>query len=364
MKKIRFGILGTAVIARKNWKAIHNSGNAIITAVASRDIARSRKFITEFQREARFPVTPTAFGSYEELIASPDVDAVYIPLPTGLRKKWVLRAAKAGKHVICEKPCAADLPELQEMISACQRNRVQFMDGVMFMHSKRLALLRKTLDDGKSVGKIKRIATQLSFNAPDDFLRGNIRMQSSLEPHGCLGDLGWYCIRFTLWAMNWQTPRRVRANILSQAGTKNSKGTVPTEFSAELFFDKDTSASFYCSFITENQAWANVSGTKGYLRVNDFVLPFLGDKLSFEVFNSKFAVRGCDFEMTCGSQHLSVKEHANSARDSQETNLFRNFAAQVQTGKLNKDWPMWSLKTQQVMEACFTSARKGREVKL
>jgi predicted dehydrogenase len=159
-------------------------------------------------------------------------------------------------------------------------------------------------------------------------------------------------------------PRRVRANMLSQAGTKNSKGTVPTEFSAELFFDKDTSASFYCSFITENQAWANVSGTKGYLRVDDFVLPFLGDRLSFEVFHSKFAVRGCDFEMTRGSRQLSVKEHANSARDAQETNLFRNFAAQVQSGKLNKDWPMWSLKTQQVMEACFASARQGRDVKL
>jgi len=364
MKKLRFGILSTAMIARKNWKAILYTGNATITAVASRDLARSRQFIAECQRDAPFETAPKALGSYEELLASPDVDAVYVPLPTALRKEWVIRAAQAGKHVICEKPCAANLPELQEMISACQKHQVQFMDGVMFMHSQRLPRIRETLDDGKSIGKIKRIASQLSFNAPDDFLRGNIRMQSSLEPHGCLGDLGWYCIRFTLCAMNWQMPRRVRAQILSRAGTQTSKDTVPTEFSAELFFEGDASASFYCSFITENQAWANISGTKGYLRVDDFVLPFLGKELSFEVFNSQFAVRGCDFEMTRNSRHVSVKESSNSAPDAQETNLFRNFAAQVQSGKLNPDWPVWSLKTQQVMEACFDAARQGRDVTL
>ena len=68
---------------------------------------------------------------------------VYIPLPTGIRKEWVLRAARAGKHVVCEKPCAVSVRDLVEMLEACRRHRVQFMDGVMFMHSRRLELMRK-----------------------------------------------------------------------------------------------------------------------------------------------------------------------------------------------------------------------------
>ena len=95
--KLRWGILGTADIARKNWLAILNSGNGTVTAVASRDSARAEQFIRSCQSHAPMPVVPKAFGSYEQLLACPEVDAVYIPLPTGLRKHWVLRAAQAGK---------------------------------------------------------------------------------------------------------------------------------------------------------------------------------------------------------------------------------------------------------------------------
>ena len=110
MKKLRFGFLSTANIGRKNWKAIFNSGNCVVSAVASREVKKSREFIRACQREFPFATEPAAFGSYEELLASPSVDAVYIPLPTGLRKEWVLRAAAAGKHVVCEKPCASAPP--------------------------------------------------------------------------------------------------------------------------------------------------------------------------------------------------------------------------------------------------------------
>ena len=209
MKKLRFGFLSTAGIGRKNWKAILHSGNCVISAVASRDAKKSRAFIRDCQRESPFAAEPAAFGSYEELLASPDVDAVYIPLPTGLRKEWVLRAAAAGKHVVCEKPCAVNAADLEEMISACRQNRVQFMDGVMFMHNPRLARVRKFLDDGKSVGEVRRISSAFSFYNGREFFRDNIRVNAALEPAGCLGDLGWYCIRFALWAMNWQLPREV-----------------------------------------------------------------------------------------------------------------------------------------------------------
>src|SRR5580692_11082825 len=149
----RWGILGTAEIARKNWLAIRNAENCSLWAVASRDIERSRRFIADCQRHAPFDPPPQAFGSYEELRASDKVDAVYVPLPTGIRKEWLIRAAEAGKHALSEKPVAATAGDVEEILAACRRNGVQFMDGVMFMHSRRLDRLREVLSDGESIGR-------------------------------------------------------------------------------------------------------------------------------------------------------------------------------------------------------------------
>ena len=100
MKKLRIGFLSTANIGRKNWKSILNSGNCVVSAVASRDAQKSREFIHECQAAHAFEHAPAALGSYDALLTSPDVDAVYIPLPTGLRKEFVLRAAASqSKHV-------------------------------------------------------------------------------------------------------------------------------------------------------------------------------------------------------------------------------------------------------------------------
>ncbi len=242
--KLRWGILSTANIARKNWKAIRNSGNSAVVAVASRDAARSRKFIDECQAEAPFPTTPKAYGTYDELLADREVDAVYIPLPTGLRKEWVIKAAIAGKHIICEKPCAASMAELTEMLDVCRQQRVQFMDGVMFMHSQRLNALRDTFNDAEQFGQMRRIHSSFSFLADDNFFASNIRANSVLEPYGCLGDLGWYCIRFALWARGEQLPRRVTGRILSEVTPPGSPAAVPTEFSGEPFFDDEVSCGF------------------------------------------------------------------------------------------------------------------------
>jgi predicted dehydrogenase len=349
MNKLRWGILSTAGIARKNWRAIRDSGNGTVTAVASRDVARGWKFIEECQQQNPFETPPGALGNYEDLIASKNVDAVYIPLPTGLRKEWVLRAAAAGKHVLCEKPCGLSLADVQEMTAACKKYSVQFMDGVMFMHNPRLPRLREILDDGKSVGRIKRIMSVFSFATAEDFFGANIRVHSELEPAGCLGDLGWYCIRFALWAMHWQLPREVSGRILSQRGNRLSPSTAPTDFAGELIFDNETSMGFYASFLAEYQNWVQVGGAKGYLRIADFVHPRNVHEPSCEVNQAEQRVKCCD----CGS------EHSASLAMAQDSQMFSNFARQVQSGKLNEDWPMWALKTQQVMDACYESAREG-----
>jgi predicted dehydrogenase len=355
----RWGILGAANIAKKNWQAIHNSGNGTLVAVASRSPERGAAWVSENQSHVAFETAPRVC-SYEELLASPDVDAVYIPLPTGVRKDWVIRAAKAGKHVMCEKPCAPNATDLAEMIDVCRQNNIQFMDGVMFMHSARLPKLRETLDDGASVGDIRRIASQFSFNAPEEFHQQNIRVSNELEPLGALGDLGWYNIRFTLWAMKYEMPERVSGHMLQA----NSAG-VPMQFSGELFFKSGVTASFYCSFVTENQQWAHISGTKGHVTVRDFVLPYFGSEAGFEITNSHFEVNGLNFNMESRTRRIAVNEYSNNAPNSQETNLFRNFASLVLSKKTDSHWPEIALKTQQIMDACLKSARdEGKLVSL
>ena len=355
--KLRWGILGAANIARKNWKAIRNSGNSTVVAVASRDLKRSRAFIDQCQAEAPMETTPKALASYEELVAARDVDAVYIPLPTGIRKEWVIRCAEAGKHIVCEKPCAASVADLREMLAVCRDRKVQFMDGVMFMHSRRLERLRRVLEDQSSVGRIKRITSAFSFLAEDDFFSQNIRGNSALEPHGCLGDLGWYCIRLALTLMGEELPGRVIGRILSETSGRNSPAPVPTEFSGELLFNNGVSSGFYCSFLSANEQWAQVTGDRGCVHMSDFVLPFLGNEVAFETISAEFNVSGCDFNMEARRERFAVPEHSNSYPDSQETNLFRNFAAQVLSGALNEAWPDMALKTQVVMNACLQSAR-------
>ena len=353
MNKLRIGFLSTAGIGRKNWKAIFHSGNAVVSAVASRDINKSQKFIDDCQREFAFAETPRAFGSYEELLASAEVDAVYVPLPTGLRKDLVVRAAQNGKHVLCEKPCAANLAELETMLTACRKNSVQFLDGVMFMHSPRLPKIRAALDDGQSLGQLQRMSSGFCFYFGDDFFQKNIRVDATLEPAGCLGDLGWYSIRFFLWTLNWQLPHTVTAKILAQ-----SPSGAPTEFSAELFFNGGISAEFYSSFLTAKQQWVAVGGRNGWLRLPDFIHPRNGYEPAFEL-NGTEVCADSDVKCPPGTDSGGFG-HATA----QDTRMWRNFANQIFSGQINENWPLWARQTQKVLDACLAAGRSGVPVKL
>jgi len=358
MTKLRWGILGAANIARKNWKAFVNSGNGIVTTVAAREVARGELFVRDCQAQAAFESAPNVLSSYEALLASPDVDAVYIPLPTALRKEWVIRAAQAGKHVYSEKPCAVNATDLREMLEVCRKHRVQFMDGVMFMHHPRLAVVRAVLDDAKRIGPLRRIASEFSFLGDNPNFPANIRVQSTLEPSGCLGDLGWYCLRISLFAMNWELPTSATGRVLALA----ADGVTPTQFSGELFFANGTSAGFHCSFAIASQQWVSFMGAQGSVRMNDYVHPRNSYESAYEINATEHrvpAAPGAVVPLDAGT--LSQLGHPTA----QDTLMIRNFAAQLQSGKLNEFWPEVALKTQLVLDACLASARNGsHEVKV
>lgn len=367
-KVCRWGILGTAGIARKNWRAVHLSGNAQVVAVASRNQASAQRFIDECSAQVPQVAPPVALGSYEALLARDDIDAVYIPLPTALRHAWVIRAAEAGKHIIGEKPAALNAEQVEQMLAVCEQHNVQYMDGVMFMHSQRLPLVRALLDnssktssagDSYCIGDLRRMSAQFSFAGDETFRKSNIRTDSELEPYGCLGDLGWYCVRYFLWAMNGQLPVEVRARTHTHLQGLNSPSSVPGELSGELLFADGVTASFYNSFITETQQWFHASGSQGYLRVDDFVLPYHGPEVDVISGQDVFAVENCSFHMQKHVQRLAAKEVDAGHATSQEVRMFRHFSELVLSGRRESAWPTWTLQTQRVLDACFQSAQQN-----
>ena len=213
------------------------------------------------------------------------------------------------------------------------------------------------LDDGVSIGDIRRIASQFSFKAPEAFFTQNIRASNDLEPLGCLGDLGWYNARFSLWTMNFAMPERVVGHLLEEYGPKGQG--VPVEFSGELFFKGGVTAAFYCSFCAHNHQWANISGSKGYLHVPDFVVPFYGCESGFEVNQPHLTVEQCSFNMESHPVRHAVREYSEGWTDSQETNMIRKFSELVFSGQIDPAWGEIALKTQLVLDACLKSARNG-----
>ena len=126
---LRFGILSTAKIGRELVvPAIQDAENAVVTAIASRDLAKARHMADRFS-------VPHAFGSYEEMLASDVIDAVYIPLPTSQHVEWTIKAADAGKHVLCEKPIALKAAEIDAIIAARERNKVVISEAYMVTYA-------------------------------------------------------------------------------------------------------------------------------------------------------------------------------------------------------------------------------------
>ncbi len=361
----RWGFLSTAAIARKNWKAIRLSGNGRVVAVASRDSDRAARFIADCSAEVPPGGDVDALDTYDQLLARDDIDAVYIPLPTGLRKQWVLKAAQSGKHVLCEKPVAVHADDAVEMIQACEAAGVQFMDGVMFEHSTRIDGLHAQLKDAESFGRLRRIQTHFSFNGGDDFTKSNIRANAQYEPHGCLGDLGWYCIRFSLRMMKGELPRSVSGRMLSSFGEANSSAVVPSEFVGELDFDAGVTAGFYCSFLTANQQTAMLSGSHGYISIDDFVLPFYGVECSWTEHAHALEIDNCRWNFGRHLRPKSVNEYSSGERGAQEVEMVRKLAEIAISGRVDRQYSDISLATQRVLDACRKSAaQSGKPVLL
>ncbi|MEM6981275.1 MAG: Gfo/Idh/MocA family oxidoreductase, partial [Planctomycetota bacterium] len=305
---------------------------------------------------------PIAASDYGALLDRDDIDAVYIALPTAVRKPWVIAAAKAKKHVLCEKPAAVHGDDLAEMIDACRSSGVGFMDGVMFDHSRRIPALRDVLGSSKTFGTLRRIQSHFSFHGGDDFSTNDIRADATLEPHGCLGDLGWYCIRLTLWATNGQMPSSVSGETVWSIEKQSADGImrdVPGEFRGEMRFNDGLTAGLFCSFRCVNQQTAMLTGSQGYVTLDDFVLPFVGAESQFQLHRHELQISGGRWNYGRHSQTFSVAEHASDQPDSQEVAMVRTIASWALGAAIDQRAADRALQTQRILDAMRQSDVSG-----
>jgi xylose dehydrogenase (NAD/NADP) len=181
-KKLRWGIIGCAGIAiNAVMPAIRKSATSELAAVASRGLDKAKEVAEKFELDK-------AYGSYEQLLADPSIDAVYIPLPNHLHREWTIRAAEAGKHILCEKPLALNAREAEEMVEACAVAGVTLAEAFMYRHHPRMARLREIIRSGE-IGDLRVLRGAFTFNNAEE--KTNIRYRSEWGG-GSLYDVGCY----------------------------------------------------------------------------------------------------------------------------------------------------------------------------
>ncbi len=258
---MRFGILSTAKIGRELVvPAIQDAENCVVTAVASRELARAREMADRFS-------IPHAFGSYEEMLASDTIDAVYIPLPTSQHVEWSIKAADAGKHVLCEKPIALKAAEIDSLIAARDRNKVLVSEAYMVVYTPVWKKVRELLAEG-AIGRLRHVQGAFTYFNRD---AGNMRNIPALGGGG-LPDIGVYPSITTRFATG-KEPQRI------QAVTERDPEFGTDMYSSVKADFGDFEMSFYISTQMASRQIMVFHGTDGFIEVKS---PFNADRYGAE----------------------------------------------------------------------------------
>jgi D-xylose 1-dehydrogenase (NADP+, D-xylono-1,5-lactone-forming) len=178
MAPVKWGIVSTANINRKLIPGAHASDKVELAAVASRDHARADAYAREWK-------IPRAYGSYEDLLADPEIEAVYISLPNTLHCEWSMKAMKAGKHVLCEKPLSRSPQEVAETFAVAERTGMLMSEAFMWRHNPQTKKLQELVDGG-AIGELRLIRSAFSYSLYDET---NIRLRTDVDG-GALMDIG------------------------------------------------------------------------------------------------------------------------------------------------------------------------------
>jgi xylose dehydrogenase (NAD/NADP) len=256
---LRWGILSTANITNKLLDSGHDQQ---FVAVGSRDLGRAQAFASEHG-------LARAHGSYEELLADPEVDAIYNPLPNALHVEWSIKALEAGKHVLCEKPMSRHPEDVERAFDVAEREGRVLEEAFMWRHHPQLARARELIAAG-DVGELRVIRAAFAFNAgnPDD-----IRLQADLEGGGLM-DVGCYCVSGCR-ALASAEPVRGYAEYVP-----GGSGGVDVALAATLRFPGDVVAHFDCGLSYVGGGQLEAVGSEGSIFLAD---PWHGREAIIEV---------------------------------------------------------------------------------
>lgn len=254
MIKVKWGVISTAKIGvEKVIPGIMKCGNAEVIAISSRNEENARK-------AADLLGIKKAYGSYEALLADPEVEAVYNPLPNHLHVPWTIKALQAGKHVLCEKPIALNAGEAALLLETTAAfPHLKLMEAFMYRHTPQWKYAKQRISDG-SIGQLRNIQSIFSyFNADPN----NIRNQSDIGGGGLM-DIGCYCISLSRWLFG-QEPARV-------SGLMEFDPVMKTDRIASAILDFSTGSSlFTCSTQMVPYQRATLLGTEGAIEID---IPF------------------------------------------------------------------------------------------
>jgi len=246
-KPLGWGILGTARINRMLIPPLRASRGNRLVAVASRELARGEAYAREWQ-------IGRVYGSYEALLEDPEIDAVYVPLPNHLHAEWTIKAAQAGKHVLCEKPLALSVDEVDAMAAACRAAGVVMAEGFMYRHHPQTLEVKRLLDAG-AIGTLRFLRGSFSFPLARP---ADVRLRPEWGG-GCLWDVGCYPVSFARFLLGSEPLRVVASQVLGPTG-------IDETFAGQAEFPGGVLFQFDCGFRSQPRAEMELSGTGGTLR--------------------------------------------------------------------------------------------------
>src|SRR3954454_21939368 len=246
---VKWGIISTADINRKLIPGAHASPKVDLVAVASRDKERAEAYAREWQIER-------AYGSYDELLADPDIEAVYNPLPNTMHAEWSIKALDAGKHVLCEKPFSPHTDEVEASFDAAERNDRLLSEGFMYRHNPQTARLKELVDSG-AIGALRLVRSAFSYSLYD---AENIRLRTDVEG-GALMNVVCYCVSGSRLLAG--EPESVYGSAwLGETGTD-------WVFAATLRFPGGVLATFDCGTALSERDELEAIGSDGALFLDD-----------------------------------------------------------------------------------------------
>mmetsp|Transcript_5720 Transcript_5720/g.12457 ORF Transcript_5720/g.12457 Transcript_5720/m.12457 type:complete len:386 (-) Transcript_5720:100-1257(-) len=350
---ITFAVVSTAEIAKaKVIPALQSVTSTTLIGISSRDKQRAQAFIDEQCHSSSTGMT------HDEVLSSPSIDAVYIPLPSKVRNDFIIKALQNDKHVYSEKPHGGTVLELKSVLDLAAGRNLQWMDGTMWYHSNRTKAMEEKLFQSDCLGKVKRVSASFTWGGGGLVDRqwvegGNGRTDPEREAMGMLGDSGHYPISAVAWAFGWELPTNVRAT-----HTKlNSLGAI-VECEATLCFPGGGRAVIDTSCLLPHRSQFEVVCEKGVLKVDDLV-GGQGRSGNFGAYDAPFV----------GSSSFVVGDYLGKDKMVQVEpcdhvkSLVTEFSNCVQTvkegGKINMEWSKRSLVTHTIMCAIFESAMRG-----